>query len=165
MKTLACFLVAVALFAARASAQTDPCATAVQPFTVTTGSPLQVTFLLDSSVPTSPTDPTLVPTRVDGVTVWVDNGTPAELGKLLPASPCPSGTFLGKLPFSFRSPFGVAKGAHTLNIKAWNYILDPVTGAPTTTRADGGVVSIPFAVADLVVSHPPPTPVNVIIKR
>lgn len=164
MKTLLLSLACVLLCASPVLAQQDPCATAQPPFAVTSGAPFGVTFLEPTTAPASPTDPTPVPVRIDGFHFQIDTGVKQSV-VLSPGAACPSGSFVGLRPYTYRTASGVSKGSHTLTIIPWNFVLDPVTGDPTTTKQEGIAVQIPFAAIDPVQAGPPPPVVNAIIKR
>lgn len=166
-KILVATLMLLALSALPAQAQSQDVCTTVStpPFTLTTGAPYTIAWLMDATVPLSDTDPTLVPQRIDGFTIQVDAGVKQEIG-VPAASTCATGTLnAGKLAYSFRTASGVAKGSHTLTLTPWNFAIDPVTGAITTTVAPGPPVAIPFVVVDPVRVGPPTAPKNAKVKR
>jgi len=146
------------------SAQTDPCMTGVQPFVVTSGAPYTVTWLMDALVPASSTDPTLVPPRIDGFYFQVDATTKTKIS--VTSSPvCGTGTpNAGKMPYTYRTVNGVTRGSHTVRLSAFNFVLDQ-SGNPTAQEQESAVVSVPFSAVDLLEYGPPPSPVNVIIRR
>lgn len=135
---------------------TNPC-TVLPPgtvFTITTGKPFVVAWVLDAQSPASPTDPTLVPTRVNGFRLNVDSQPVVEITPAAGA-PCPAGNAnAGKLPYTYTTASGVAKGNHTVTVKAWNYTLD-AAGNPTTTKQEGPAVTTPFVAADVLQTGPP----------
>ena len=133
-------------------------------FTVTSGSPYTVEWIMDATVPASATDPTLVPHRIDGFYLQIDAGTKADI-KPTPGAPCPVGSVqAGKIPYIYRTTSGVARGSHTLTLSAYNFALG-ADGTPTTTRQEGPAVSVPFVGVDPVRVGPPTAPLGVIIKR
>jgi hypothetical protein len=159
--SLACL--AVLWLSSPAFAQ-DACQTAIAPFQVTSGAPFTVSWVMDSTVALSATDPTPVPQRIDGHYLQIDNGPRLEL-LIAPGLPCPTGTpMAGKLPYVFRSASGVSRGAHTATVTPWNYALD-AAGLPTTFRQEGPAVSAPFAGVDPVQFGPPAGPSNLGIKK
>jgi len=148
-------------------AQTDPCATAIPPFTVNSGAPFTISWLMTAQVPASPTDPTLVNQRIDGYYVQVDLGTRTRIvpanytvgAACLSTSPNP-----GKIPTTYRTVSGVSRGSHTYKIVGFNFVLD-ANGNPTTTEQEGTAVVIPFVAADLIHITPPLIPNNPIIRK
>lgn len=167
MKVRSLAFIALLMFPSMAAAQADPCAVAsAGPFTVSSGAPFTVTWLVPTTVPASATDPTPVPNRIDGFTVQVNNGVETDIGKATELPPCPaSSPNAGKIPYSYRTVSGVSKGSYTFSVRAWNYVLDPVTFQPTNGKQGSAAVSIPFAAVDPVLLGPPPAPLNGIIKR
>jgi len=148
-------------------AQTDPCQSATPPFVVTSGRPFTAVWLMDAMVQANPpTDPTLVPARIDGFYLQIDSQPRVDTGPIAPSAPCPVGTpNAGKLPFSWTSSVGgVSRGTHTFTVRGWNFQLD-TQGVPTTTRQEGVVASIPFSAVDLVQVGAPLAPTNAIIRR
>lgn len=151
--------------ATSAYAQTDPCAVAAPPFVVTSGAPYTITWLMSPQVPVSPTDPTLVPQRIDGFYLQIDLTARIRLNGLIPGTPCPAGNAnAGKLPYSYRTLSGVPRGNHSTKISAYNFTLD-ANGNPTTIEQEGPAVTVPFAAADLTHTTPPLIPSNTIIRR
>lgn len=148
--------------AAPASAQTvvgDACTTATGPFTVTSAKPFTVTWVQDAKVPASPTDPTLVDERINGFTYSLDGAAPVDFTPQSGAA-CAAGTSqAGRIPYLFVMPSGMAKGAHTISITAWNFVLN-ADGTPTTTRQLGVPTSVPFVGIDPMKTGPPLSPKN-----
>jgi len=144
--------------------QIDPCTTAQPPFTVNSGAPFTIAWLMDAMVPASPTDPTLVPQRIDGYYLQIDSTPRVRLSGVIIGLPCVGGPNLGKIPFTYRTTSGVSRGSHLAQLLAYNYILD-VNGNPTTTEQEGPAVTVPFAAVDLTHTGPPRIPANVIIRR
>jgi hypothetical protein len=145
----------------------DACQASVSPFTVTSGAPFTVAWVMDPLGPVSATDPTLVPQRIDGYSLQIDSGPKQDLivAALAAVAPCPVGTpMAGKIPYQVRTASGVGKGNHTASLSAWNFVLDSA-GNPTTTRQEGSAVSIPFVGVDPVQAGPPNRPLNLGIKR
>lgn len=158
-------------FTARTSitAQTlnpDPCTAppAGTTYTVTSGRPFKITFVVPDKAPASATDPTLVPNRISGFFIDVDDpNINNNVGWLSPSgAACPAGsTFAGMLPYEYTLQ-GVSRGNHQVYVSAWNYALD-ANGAETTTRQESELASVPFAAADPVLIGPPAGPRNVLI--
>lgn len=165
MRNLVIASALVLLFSSNAVAQTDPCTVALPPFTVTSGAPFTITWLMAPTVPASPTDPTLVPQRIDGFWIQIDTAARIKLPALTAGTPCPVGTpNAGKLPYTYRTLSGVSRGSHSARINAYNFVLD-TNGNPTTTEQEGAAVTVPFAAADLTHTTPPLAPTNGIIRR
>lgn len=142
----------------------DVCTGPSGAFTVTSGAPFTAGWVMDATVPVSDTDNIQVPQRINGFYLQIDNGARQNIGLPAPGAACPAGTVQqGRIPYTYRVPFGGGKGAHTLTIIAWNYDLD-ASGNPTTTVRES-VVSVPFTAADPVRQGPPTSPIITIIKR
>lgn len=107
------------------------------------------------TVTTSDGTMTAVPNRVDGFYVQVDNGAKQDIGLATSGAPCASGPYTGYTPYMWTTSYGFQKGSHTFVATAWNFKLDPVTGAKTTDRQEGAATSFPFDVIDVVVDVPP----------
>lgn len=158
-------LVVLALLAPLSARQTDHLlcsANPVPPFTVTSGAPYSAFWLMaDTALEGGVT----VPNRVDGFYVQVDMGAKTDIGMAtaLPAcsatSPRP-----GDVPYTYRMPSGVARGAHTFNVSAWSFKLDG-NGNPTTTRQESAVTSVPFTAGDPLLFGPPMAPQFPVIAR
>lgn len=143
----------------------DPCTTQIGPFIVTSGAPYTVTWLADALVPTSPSDSTLIPNRVNGYTIQIDAGPKVDVGLPTAGPTCPSGTpNAGKNPYSYRSANGVTRGSHTLSHRAWNYVLD-AAGLPTTVVQESAAVVVPFTAADPTLLGAPPSALNIGIRK
>ena len=155
-------------FAAGASAQTDPC-TAVPAgttFTVTSGSPFTVAWVMDATV-LADDGVTQVPQRISGFYLRIDAGAKLDIPTLA-GSPCPAGTtHAGKIPYTHRTSTGVARGAHTAYLSAWNFQQDCSSGVcvDTSVRQESAVASVPFAAVDPRHTGPPKVPVNILITR
>ena len=135
------------------------------PFLVTSGAPFTVMWLMLDTVPASATDPTLVPNRYNGFYIQIDGGPKTDIGLATAAAACLSTTpHPGDIPFSYRTPTGVARGQHSLKISAWNFALDGA-GNPTTTKQESVVVTLPFTAGDPILFGPPGTPFNVAITK
>jgi hypothetical protein len=168
-------LVALALVPGAAAAQTpaDNCTPGVPPYTVTSGKPPTITWLMDPTVAASATDPTQVAYFIDGFTFSLDGGGKTEMvPKPTPQTGfiCPAGTpNAGKIPYGFTLPTGVAKGNHSVIITVWNFLrtVDPNTGAITVTtqRQEVAATSIPFVVVDAPYTGPPVVPKNIKVIR
>jgi hypothetical protein len=154
------------LLALPASAQTDPCAAAQPPFVITTGAPFTVSWLVAPTTNKSATDTTQVPNVVAGFYVQID-ALPRTRTLLAQAGqPCVTGPNVGWIPYTLRNSSGVSRGSHTFKVAAFNFAVDPVTGAPTLTEQESAAVAIPFDAADPAITQPPPAPVsNLIIRR
>lgn len=100
-------------------------------------------------------DGTTVPERIDGFMISLDNGAAQDIGK---ATSLGSSTATNRDAWQWQMPSGVAKGSHTFSVAAWNYVLDPNTGQPTTTRALGPATAVPFTAVDPVYNLPPQAP-------
>ncbi|MDQ3525805.1 MAG: hypothetical protein M3451_12225, partial [Chloroflexota bacterium] len=154
-------IIELLLAATMAQAAADACSAPSGAFTVSSGAPFTVTWVVPATAPTSATDPTPVPNRINGFNLQIDSGVKQNIGLPTAGPACPAGTaHAGKIPYSYRTTSGVAKGSHTLSLSAWNYALD-ASGNPTTTQQESAAVSVPFAVVDLVQTGPPVPPVNV----
>lgn len=165
MRQIVCVVAVLLATVSTASAQ-DTCTpvAAGTVFTVTSGKAPTVSWLMAATVPTSATDPTPVPQRINGFTVQINTATPVDVNPAA-MTPCPSGTTnAGKVPYMLTLQSGVPKGNHTLTVKAWNFVLD-ASGNPTTQRQESAAVSIPFVAGDLLQYGPPQTPTNGIISR
>lgn len=147
----------------RLKAQTLPEACVIVPpgttFTLTGASAPLFSWTMNELVPVSSTDPTLVPQRMDGFYVQVDSLTRIDTGKLTPAT-CGD----GRLAFTFRWPSNVPRGNHTGSVRGYNFALDS-SGNPTSTRVEGAITTVPFAVVDPVHTGPPEAPANVKVKK
>jgi len=140
------------------------CFTTMQgPFTVTSGSPFTVQWIMADTVAENNTT---VPTRIEGFYLQIDGGEKFDIGKATALTTCPSTStvYPNDLPFSFRTTSGVARGQHTLKISAWNFVLDSA-GDPTTTKQESVVASIPFVAGDPIQYGPPVSPTNVVIIK
>jgi len=144
----------------------DPCVAAAPPYTVTSGAPFTVAWLMAPTVPFSPTNPTPVPNRHNGFYLQIDSTMRQDIGKPSAGAPCPAGTpRAGFLPYSFRTSQGVSRGAHTVVITPWNFTL-AADGTETTQRQDGEASSIPFDAGDpTVLTGPPGPPQNGSVKQ
>lgn len=166
MKTLLLALLFVVVPAV-ASAQTDACQAAQPPFTLTSGAPFTITWLMDVQVPVSATDATLVPQRIDGYYLQI-NGGPKQDIVAVKGETCTVGAFANKAVYQYRMLTGVPKGQHTITVTPWNFVLSIDSNgwwAPTTTRQEGPAVAVPFAVVDPAQLGPPGKPLNVLIRR
>jgi hypothetical protein len=151
-------MVAVALM------QSDPCVVGAGASVLTSGAPFTLTWVMDAQVPASPTDPTLVPQRINGFVLQIDGGPKQDIQPIA-GPPCPAGSlYAGHLPFTYRSVSGVSKGTHSAAVAAWNFILDDA-GNPTSTRQEGPAVAVPFSAVDLARMGPPSGAKNIIIRK
>jgi hypothetical protein len=146
------------LSSAQAPSLTEACLPGTPPYVVTSAKPYTVTWLQAATVPASPSDPTLVPERINGFTYTLDSGPAVDF---VPTSgpACVGGTNAGKIPYLYAMPSGVSKGAHTLGITPWNYALNP-DGTNSSTKQVGATTSIPFDAVDPVKLGPPGSPTN-----
>ena len=134
---------------------------------ITSSTAYTVRWSVPPTVPTSETDPTPVPHRINGFFYKVDTGTPVSI-KPEPYGVCPAGTaYAGHGTYEHRVTQGVTKGDHYLQLWAWNYELDEA-GNETDNIAHGDKVIAPFVAADLGLPKQvsrPQGPVNVIIRK
>lgn len=136
--------------------------TAAPPFTVTSGSPFTVQWIMPD---TTTENGQTVPNRWNGFYVQIDNGPKADIGLATVLTACSSGSPRpGDFPHTYRTTAGVTKGNHTLKLSAWSFTLDGA-GNPTTTRQESTVASIPFDAVDPILTGPPVQPSNVLIVR
>jgi hypothetical protein len=133
--------------------------------TVTTGRAFKLGWVVETMVPASATDPTLVPMRVDGFYLIIDGGAKQDIGKPAPGIVCAIGTaFAGRTPYLYQVSTGVPKGAHTAALSVYNFVLD-ANGAPTTSRLESAAFTLPFSAVDAISSGPPLMPQGVKIYR
>lgn len=154
------------LFATALSAQ-SVCLNNPGPFYVTSARPFTVEWVMDAMVPVSDTDPTLVPTRTDGYYYQIDSTSEVKIlvADTIPGPACPVGTtHAGKIPYTWRAPYGVSKGSHTLKFGSWNYALDS-NGMNTAVEQRSVIVTVPFVAIDPALIGAPPPPGGIIIKR
>lgn len=132
------------------------------PFTVTSGSPFTISWVVPD---TASENGLTVPNRFNGFYVQIDGGAKVDVG-LAVASPACSASSVrpGDLPFTYKTTAGVARGSHTLKVSAWNFTLDGA-GNPTTTKQESVVTSVPFAAGDPILFGPPMPPNPVIITK
>ena len=151
------------LSSAQAPSLTEACLPGTPPYIVTSAKPFTVTWVQAATVPVSPTDPTLVPERINGFTYVLDSGAAVDF---VPTSgpACVGGTNAGKIPYLYAMPSGVPKGSHTLSVTAWNYVLNP-DGTNSSSRQSGAATAIPFDAIDPVKLGPPGAPANGRIYR
>jgi hypothetical protein len=133
------------------------------PFTVTSGAPFNVQWLMADTVLENNIS---VPSRFNGFYLQIDGEAKIDLGMAteLPTCPSSSTVYPGDRPFTYRTKQGVSRGPHTLKISAWNYTLD-ATGTPTTTKQESVVANIPFSAGDPIQYGPPESPTNVVIFK
>lgn len=152
---------AALLFAALptlAQAQSDPCAALTTTSdTITTGRARDILFQQSKTVPTSPTDPTPVPVRIDGYFVKIDALPEQQYPKPATSLTCANGNWgfilSGAVP-------AVSKGSHQLVLTPWNFVYNP-DGTPTTTVQRGPSATRPFVAVDPFMTGPPPAPTGV----
>lgn len=163
-------VLALALLAGLASTvqAQDPapqiCFTTMQgPFTVTSGAPFTVQWIMADTVAENSIT---VPTRIGGFYIQVDGGEKYDIGMATALTTCPSTStvYPNDKPFSYRTASGVSRGSHTLKISAWNFVLDSA-GDPTTTKQESVVASIPFSAGEPTQTGPPVSPTNVVIIK
>ncbi|MET0787080.1 MAG: hypothetical protein ABWY25_10275 [Paenisporosarcina sp.] len=134
----------------------------VGPFLVTSGAPYTVAWIMSD---TATENGITVPNRYNGFYYQVDGGAKVDIG-MATASPACSASSLkpGDIPYTYRTPSGVARGAHTAKISAWSFTLDGV-GNPTTTKQESIVTSVPFTAGDPILFGPPLQPTSVMIVK
>jgi hypothetical protein len=141
-----------------AQAAANPCdADEPGPFVIASAKSFTVVWCT-TSTRTAP-DGSTVPERIDGAYVDLDgnrllNGPAVSLGH---------SAVTNRDAWSFAIPAGVGRGTHTINIVAWNFVLDGL-GEPTTARAESAALSVPFSAVDPSVNLTPLTPTGGRIK-
>ena len=134
----------------------------VGPFTVTSGAPFGVAWIMHD---TATENGITVPNRYNGFYVQIDGGAKADVGMAVAQPACsPSSLKPGDIPYTYRTPSGVARGTHTLKISAWSFTLDG-NGNPTTTKQESLVTSVPFSAGDPILFGPPSQPQSVLITK
>jgi hypothetical protein len=168
VRTVLSLMIAFFVLSSTVSAQNVQDACVVIPpgtvFTVTSGAPFTLMWIMPATGPASATDPTPVPMRIDGFYLAIDTGNRMSISAMQ-GSPCPAGTpNAGKIPYMHRTTSGVARGSHEARLTAWNYIVDS-NGNSTGVPQDGETTIVPFGAVDAVMQGPPPAPTNTSIRR
>jgi hypothetical protein len=133
------------------------------PFTVTSGAPFTIQWIMaDTVIEGSAT----LPSRYNGFYIQVDGGEKYDIGMATAMTTCPStsASYANDKPYSYKTPSGVTRGNHTLKISAWNFTLDG-NGDPTTNKQESVVASIPFSAGEPTQTGPPVSPTNVVIIK
>lgn len=134
----------------------------VGPFTVTSGAPFGIAWIMPD---TATENGITVPNRYNGFYVQIDGGAKTDVGMATASPACSaSSTKPGDIPYTYRTPSGVSRGAHTLKISAWSFTLDGL-GNPTTTKQESLVTSVPFNAGDPILFGPPSQPMSVMITK
>ena len=144
-----------------AQAQSNPCDTnASGPFFVTSAKSFKVQVCTEVNRVDPATNQT-VPERIDGWYLSLDQPLKTE------ATPISLGisTVTNRHAWEFTIASGIARGSHTVYVGAWNYVLDPNTGQPTTERGESPMASAPFTAVDPVTNLPPLTPTGIRIIK
>lgn len=134
----------------------------VGPFTVTSGAPFTVAWIMSD---TATENGITVPNRYNGFYFQVDGGAKVDIAMASPQPACSAASLKpGDIPYTYRTPSGVARGSHTMKISAWSFTLDGA-GNPTTTKQESIVTSVPFSAGDPILFGPPMQPSSVMITK
>ena len=134
--------------------------TPVGPFTVTSGAPFFVYWIMPDTASENGMN---VPNRYEGFYIQIDGGPKQDIGLATALTPCSSSSAKpGDVPYQYTTLSGVSRGPHTLRISAWNHTLDGA-GNPTSTIQESLVINVPFSAGDPVLFGPPVAPNSVTI--